>query len=197
MRSKTNQKEETRRKVLDAAGRGFHHCGYAGIGVDGLAKEAGVTSGAFYMHFGSKREAFVAALEAGLDEVIEALPRIQQEHRADWISAFANYYLGREHREDTECGCAMASLTPEVIRSDLETRSVYEERMNRIVDLMAQGLRGSDGERRSRAWGALGVLIGGLNVARAVKSEALADEIARSITAAAVDVAGETTISDD
>ena len=99
--------------------------------------------------------------------------------------------------EDTECGCAMASLTPEVIRSDLETRSVYEERMNRIVDLMAQGLRGSDGERRSRAWGALGVLIGGLNVARAVKSEALADEIARSITAAAVDVAGETTISDD
>ena len=74
MRQKGVDKAETRRKIIDAAGRGFRKHGYAGIGVDGLAKSAGVTSGAFYAHLGSKNGAFEVALEAGLDEVIEGVP---------------------------------------------------------------------------------------------------------------------------
>ncbi len=41
MRHKGVDKEETKRKVFEAAGRGFRKHGYAGIGVDGLAKSAG------------------------------------------------------------------------------------------------------------------------------------------------------------
>ncbi len=43
MRHKGVNKEETRQKMLEAVGRGFRGHGYAGIGVDGLAKTAGVT----------------------------------------------------------------------------------------------------------------------------------------------------------
>ena len=64
------KKEETRKRILDAASRSFRTYGYTGVGVDGLAKEAAVTSGAFYSHFGSKSAGFDLALEAGLDEVI-------------------------------------------------------------------------------------------------------------------------------
>ena len=77
MRYSADQKEKTRQKMLEAAGRGFRKYGYAGIGVDGLAKAAGVTSGAFYSHFGSKDGAFEVALIAGLDEVIEGIPKFQ------------------------------------------------------------------------------------------------------------------------
>ena len=57
MRYAAGHKEGARTRILDAAGRGFRRLGFGGIGVDGLAKEAGVTSGAFYGHFPSKAEA--------------------------------------------------------------------------------------------------------------------------------------------
>jgi len=193
MRHKGIAKEETRLKISEAAGRGFRRHGYAGIGVDGLAKAAGVTSGAFYAHFASKAGAFELALIAGLDEVIEGVPKFQREHGADWVKAFAAYYLGKAHRRDLECGCAMASLTPEVIRFGAEMHALYEKKMTRIADLVAGGLAsGSNKNRRERAWAMLGVLIGGLNVARAMKHKKTSEEVAEAIKAAAIEAAGRT-----
>jgi AcrR family transcriptional regulator len=191
MRHKGVDKEQTRRKILDAAGRGFREHGYAGVGVDGLAKAAGVTSGAFYAHFGSKDGAFAVALAAGLDEVIEGVPTFQRQHGADWVKAFADYYLGKPHRSDLGCGCAMATLTTEVVRSAAEVHTVFERKMTVIADLIAQGLAGgSDEDRRARAWSMLGVLIGGINIARAMKNTKAAEEVAEAIKTAAIKAAG-------
>ena len=193
MRHRGVSKEETRQKMLDAAGRGFRAQGYAGIGVDGLAKAAGVTSGAFYAHFGSKGGAFDVALAAGLDEVIHAIPQFQVEHGLDWVKAFADYYLGKPHRKDVACGCAMAALTPDVVRAGPNVHAAFEKKMTNIAELVADGLAGnSDEDRRARAWAMLGILIGGVNVARAMKTPKVANEVAESIKAAAVKAAGRT-----
>jgi len=179
--------------MVDAAGRSFKSHGFAGIGVDGIAKAAGVTSGAFYAHFGSKDAAFDAALALGLDEVIAGIPEFQREHGANWVSAFADYYLGKPHRADLSGGCAMTTLSPEVVRAGPGVHTAYEAKMRQIADLIAQGLKGkSKPEVLGRAWAMLGVLIGGLTIARAVKSSKLATEIARAIRDAAVEAAGET-----
>ncbi len=191
MSNKTGKKEETRQRMVEAASRGFRSHGFAGIGVDAIAKEAGVTSGAFYAHLGSKDGAFRAALDIGLDEVIEAIPKFQEDFGAQWVEAFADYYLSRAHREDLACGCAMAALSPEVVRAAPELHKAYETKMSAIANLVAQGLKGGDAEeRRARAWAMLGVLIGGLTIARAVKSRKGAEEIATSTRAAAVKAAG-------
>jgi TetR/AcrR family transcriptional repressor of nem operon len=191
MRHKGVDKEETRRKIVDAVGRGFRSHGYAGIGVDALARAAGVTSGAFYAHLGSKDGAFDVALAAGLDEAIAALPEFQREHGAGWVQAFADYYLGKAHRADLECGCAIATLAPEVVRAGTRVQAAFEKKMSRIVDLVAEGLAGgSPDERLARAWSMLAVLIGGINLARAMKSVRGADEVAAATRAAAVKVAG-------
>ena len=193
MRYKGIDKEATRMKVIEAAGRGFRKHGYAGIGVDGLAKAAGVTSGAFYAHFGSKNGAFDVALAAGLDEVIVGVPEFQTKHGTDWVKAFVEYYLGKPHRNDLECGCAMATLTPEVVRSGTEVHAAFEKKMSKIAALVAQGLAGdSDEERRARAWSMLGILIGGINIARAMKSTKASEEVADAIKAAAIKAAGST-----
>jgi len=193
MRYKTDHKEKTRQKMLDAAGRGFRKHGYAGIGVDGLAKAAGVTSGAFYSHFGSKDGAFEVALTAGLDDVIKGIPKFQTEYGAAWVKAFAEYYLGKPHQNDLDCGCAMATLTPEVVRFGAKVHSAFEKKMSIIADLIASGLAGSSEEdRRSRAWSMLGVLIGGLNIARAMKSTKASEEIADAIKTSAIKAAGRT-----
>lgn len=193
MRYKPNQKEETRKKMLAAVGRGFRSNGYAGIGVDGLAKAAGVTSGAFYAHFGSKGGAFDSALDAGLDEVIEAVPIYQRENGKDWVKAFVDYYLGVTHQDDLEGGCAMTTLTPEVVRSDSKVHEAFEQKMTVIIDLVAKGLAGdSEEDRRSRGWAMLSMLIGGLNFSRGMNSNKLSEEIAEAIKTAAIQAAGQT-----
>ena len=187
------KKEQTHQRMLDAASKGFRSHGYSGIGVDGIAKIAGGTSGAFYAHLGSKDKAFSAVLDAGLDEVIEAIPTIQNESGSEWVKAFADYYLGQAHRENLACGCAMTTLSPEVVRAGPELHAIYETKMKKIADLIANGLKGNAKHKRlSRAWAMLGVLIGGLTMARAVKSGKLAEEIAASIRASAMSVAGDT-----
>lgn len=193
MRYKTDQKEKTRQVMLEAASRGFRKHGYAGIGVDGLAKAAGVTSGAFYSHFGSKDAAFENALMAGLDEVIEGIPKFQNEHGTDWVKAFAEYYLGKPHQKNLDCGCAMATLTPEVVRFGARIHSAFEKKMSAIADIVANGLAGSsEQDRRTRAWAMLGVLIGGINVARAMKSAKVSEEVAEAVKTAAIKAAGRT-----
>lgn len=193
MRNKGVKKEETRQKMLDAAGRSFRSYGYSGIGVDGLAREAGVTSGAFYAHFGSKSAAFDTALTAGLDEVIQAVPQFQSEHKEGWVKAFADYYLGKPHRSDLACGCAMTTLAPEVVRSGPKVHALFEKKMNSIIDLIVEGLAGATHEeRRARAWAMLSTLVGGLTMARAVKSIKSADEIAEAVKPTAIKAAGKT-----
>ena len=188
---KGDKKLETRKRIIDSAGRSFRANGYAGIGVDGIAKAAGVTSGAFYAHMGSKDGAFEAALTAGLEEVIVAIPHFREQHGEKWIAAFAEYYLGQAHREDQACGCAMTTLSPEVVRGKTEFHTIYEEKMMIIAGLIGDGLEdGSKPECVSRAWSVLGVLIGGLTMARAVSSASLAENIASSIKIAAINVAG-------
>ncbi len=192
MRHKGIPKEETRRNVLDAASRGFRKHGFSGVGVDGIAKSAGVTSGAFYAHLGSKNKAFEAALVIGLEEVIQALPQFQEEHGKAWTEAFAAYYLGIAHRTDMECGCAMASMTADVTRSTGEIQSKYAEKMHEIATLVANGLSGSNDACRARAWSFLSILIGGLNVMRGFDSPEASEKVAEVIKQSAVAVAGST-----
>lgn len=191
--TKVSKKQETRKRIINAASQGFRSNGYAGIGVDGIAKEAGVTSGALYAHLGSKDGAFEAALSVGLDEVIAAMPEFQLQHGEQWVEAFSDYYLGQAHRDDLASGCAMTTLSPEVVRTRPELHAIYEEKMIEIVKLMAQGLVGKSYEERfAKAWAVLGILIGGLTMARAVASTKTANQIATAIKNAAVNAAGQT-----
>ena len=181
------KKEQTRARILDAASQSFRSSGYAGTGVDGIAKAAGVTSGAFYAHFGSKDGAFEAALASGMDEVIESIPNFQREFESDWVSAFADYYLSETHRNDLACGCAMTTLSPEIARADSGMHTAYEAKMNRIVGLIADGLDGNSQEDRlARAWAMLSTLIGGLTLSRAVANTDIANGIAAAARSAAV-----------
>lgn len=185
------RKAETQKSLLSAASRSFRSQGYAGVGVDGIARAAGATSGAFYSHLGSKDGAFLAALELGLDEVIETVPDYQRRYNSSWPEAFARYYLGSTHRRDLACGCAMTALSPDVVRSNDETRKLYEHKMKTIAELIAEGLEGeSDDEKLNKAWAFLSILIGALTTSRAMASEDQADAVASAAFTSSMTVVG-------
>jgi len=72
------RRERTRQRITDAAVRLFSAEGYRAASVDDICARAGVSKGAFYYHFKTKRELFLALLEdwlGGLDRAMEAARR--------------------------------------------------------------------------------------------------------------------------
>jgi TetR/AcrR family transcriptional regulator, transcriptional repressor for nem operon len=176
MRSDAKQTRETRKRVLDAAGREFRRHGFGGVGVDGLAKAAGLTSGAFYSHFRSKSAAFRAVVVTGIERLRLAVGHFRARQPENWFEAFAAYYLGADHRADIAGGCALPSLSAEVARADEATRADYEAELKRVAEDVAAAL--PDAPSRAAAWPLLAQLAGGVLLSRAVRDEALAREIA-------------------
>src|SRR4051812_5727069 len=105
MRYGPEHKQAARAKILLAVGRGFRKRGYDGIGVDGLAKEAGVTSGAFYGHFASKSEAFEAAALAGLVDLRHAIEQLRTAEGDGWLAKFVDFYLSAKRTCDLGDSC--------------------------------------------------------------------------------------------
>ncbi|WP_052571378.1 TetR/AcrR family transcriptional regulator [Geothrix fermentans] len=181
MRYKPEQKEQTAANILAAAAREFRLGGFGGTGVDGLAKEAGVTSGAFYKHFPSKTAAFEAAVVAGLEDFRRGIETFQAEGGDEWLTALTDYYLGLEHRANLAGSCVVPGLSAEVIRSTDEVRTVYQVGLERIAAAMQLGFPGlGEQERKQRSWALLAMLTGGVILSRAVRGEKVANEIAEA-----------------
>ncbi len=186
MAHRSGQKEESRARILAAAGRGFRRHGFGGLGVDGLATEAGVTSGAFYAHFKSKAAAFREAVTAGIRALHDGIEAMRAANGAGWREAFVDLYLGERRTCALADSCALQSLSVEVARADDDVRAAYEAELRQVIAAAAAGLSGgSQQARRDEAIALLALLAGGVSLARAVKDPALAEEIAAAVKQAA------------
>jgi AcrR family transcriptional regulator len=63
--------EDIRRSVIDAFAKLAVERGYAGTTVGAVAAAAGVSRGAFYRHFDSKRQCLIAAFDAYFDRLVD------------------------------------------------------------------------------------------------------------------------------
>ena len=166
---------DAHRRLADAVGRGFRTGGFGGAGVDALAKGAGLTSGAFYAHFESKADAFRLAVADGLAFLRGGIAQFQAQHGSGWRDPFIDFYLGARMEVGLDEACALPSFSSDVARSDPATRAVYQGELERLVDLVVQGVRVA--HARQRALALLAILTGAADMARAVKDDAIRREI--------------------
>lgn len=177
--SRSEQKLQTRQRILDAAGRGFRKGGFGGIGVDGLAKEAGVTSGAFYVHFDSKAEAFRASVAQGMADLKDGVRHCQTQYGRTWWPEFVRFYLGAKRTCELPESCALQSLASEVARSDAPSRAAFEAELRDLAAIVAAGPPSDDAPSDvDAAWAAMATLVGAVTFARAVTDPAMAERIA-------------------
>jgi len=190
MRYPPDHKQQARARIVEASGRAFRRHGLGGIGIDGLAREAGVTSGAFYGHFKSKDLAFREIAVEGLKALEEGVAALQATYGRDWVAPFVDFYLGERRTCELGDSCALQSLTPDVMRADAETRAAYEGAFAKIVDEVAKGLSHLLPEvARQRALALLSLLSGGVTLARGMASEEQSVEIAEALRVAAINIA--------
>jgi TetR/AcrR family transcriptional regulator, transcriptional repressor for nem operon len=176
MRYPPDQKARAREAILHAGARALRTNGFNGIGVDGLAASAGVTSGAFYSNFSNK--------EALLEEVVAACvgdPFIDSEsgslaERQDRLRKWLAMYISAAHRADPASGCVMPPLSADVARSSPQIRAAYQRKMLQLVRKMSNILEGSGPDRKKRAWSIIATMVGAIAISRAMPDGKEADQ---------------------
>jgi len=176
MRYEKGHKDTTHDRILEVAARRFRQEGIAGSGLAGIMSEAGLTNGAFYAHFSSKSEMVEKSLERATDEQWQQLEKqIDSGRLLDIVRA----YLSEEHRDHPDRGCPSAALLPEISRQQPATRHVYTESVKRLLNAVEKQLPDmpKGPTARETAIGTLGLLIGTLQLARAVHAPSFSEDI--------------------
>jgi len=185
MRYEKGRKDATHDRILEVAARKLRQDGIAASGLAGIMSEAGLTNGAFYAHFSSKSELVEKSLERASDEQWQ---QFEKEIASGHLLNVVRAYLSEQHRDHPESGCASAALLPEISRQEPDTRRVYTESVKRLLNAIEKQLADVPKGLTARELtiGTLGLLIGTLQIARAVDDPALS----KDILAAGTHVAG-------
>ncbi|MDX2147437.1 MAG: TetR/AcrR family transcriptional regulator [Planctomycetota bacterium] len=186
MASSKNSEGSAKERLLMAGGRVFRSGGFGGAGIDGLARTAGLTSGAFYASFDSKAEAFEQVVASGFVPLLSAIQTHQAEHGRRWLDAFVDFYLVERGRVDMCEACVLPTLSIDVARTKDSTRQVYQDQLSKVLDALAAGFRGD--RKKERALALVSILVGAALMARALPEGELRQALLEAARAAAKQV---------
>src|SRR3954447_648472 len=176
MRYGKDQKQATRQRILEAAGRRFKQDGIDGAGVAAVMSEAGLTNGAFYHHFTSKEDLVANVLA----DQLRAQRHSFEAQLSDGagLEAIVRSYLSPQHRDACADGSPSAALLDEIDRRPAATRRVYTDELLDIADDIAARLDPEDADAaRIDALALFGTMIGTLQLARALTDRDLSDQL--------------------
>jgi AcrR family transcriptional regulator len=143
MDSPPSRKEITHARIVATAARAIRRGGFQGVGVADIMKEAGLTHGGFYAHFGSRNALLAEALQrAGQDSaqrVVQATAA-RQARGASALRALVEGYLSDRHLGDLEAGCPVAALASEMPRQAPEVREASARQVRGLVAAVRRAL---------------------------------------------------------
>jgi TetR/AcrR family transcriptional repressor of nem operon len=183
MQYKKGHKDATRARLLTAASEMFRKDGFTASGVAAIMSQVGLTNGAFYAHFASKDDLIEKSLTHANDQQWQQFERLISSGR---LMELVENYLSPAHRDHPETGCPSAALLSEIPRQQPKARRAYTQGVERL--LMALEDKFSNGANRSgrpAAMAVISLLVGSLQLARAVDEDSLSDDILRAGISAA------------
>jgi TetR/AcrR family transcriptional repressor of nem operon len=151
--------------IISAGAKLFREHGFDGVGVIEVAKEAGLTHGAFYGHFRSKA-----------DLAAESCRRAFEEQHGVWpagmtLSKFVSMYLSGEHRDRPAEGCPVPCFAESIGRQEAIVRREYAKGFeNYVRQISAQFEMAGQTKVRARkdALLLISALVGGVSAARSI-----------------------------
>ncbi len=135
---------DTRKRILELASAAFARDGYEGTSLNEVIRESGLTKGAFYFHFPSKKELALAAFRYKQEQLVERL-FAEAEEQPDALGALHVLLRARVRvfRADPSLGCVLrlgAELGAEA-GPDSEFARYQELTIEAFADLVRRGQR--------------------------------------------------------
>jgi TetR/AcrR family transcriptional repressor of nem operon len=169
-------KQVTRQRIIEKAGRRFKQDGIDGSGISTLMADAGLTNGAFYAHFASKDDLVANVVADELRAQMERYDTLRPGRQG--LEDFVRGYLSPEHRDQPSTGCPSAALLDEIGRCTDATKQAYTEGATAIVEEIAARLAPADPQSaRGKAIGLFAMMVGTLQLSRALSDREFADEV--------------------
>ncbi len=185
MRYSPDHKDLTRQRIIDTASLLFKERGIDATGIALVMSTAELTNGAFYAHFTSKEALVEAVITDQVDKQIEEFAEFP--HTIEGVKTIVAAYLSQKHRDNCAAGCPSAALLDEIGRRSETTKEAYSANMLRLVDSFQDHFSDLDTEQtRSLVFSLLGLLIGTLQLARAMTNGEVSDTILESGQTAAL-----------
>ncbi|RMF23755.1 MAG: TetR/AcrR family transcriptional regulator [Deltaproteobacteria bacterium] len=184
-RYRPGHKEQTSKKIVDAAARLFREKGVAGARVEDVMGAVGLTVGGFYRHYDSKEKLLAQAISRAF-ETSRALVQATPEglRGREWLRVAAALYLNEQHRDNVGGGCPLPALSGDIARASDRVRRHFEDELKAIVAAIAEHLEGTPEEREAAAWQFCALGLGALLLARTVADPELSSRILDSARAA-------------
>jgi len=174
MRYQPEHKGEVHRKILKDAARRVRAEGITGAAVSSVMRDAGLTHGGFYKHFGSKDELLTKSLSEAFREVADHLTQAAEKSQpATAWKAIVKAYLSPEHCDHAERGCPLAALAPELARADHGMKAPIRGELIKYKNRMLPWMPGRRVADKERAFFAIfSTMIGAIAIARILPDEA-------------------------
>jgi len=183
MRYSPDHKDKVRQEIVKDGARRVRTEGLTGAAVSAVMRDAGLTHGGFYKHFGNKNELLAESLSEGFRETLDRFARAAGQSRPEtaW-KAIVRTYLSIEHCDHPEFGCPLAALAPELARADRKMkRQIHEELENykaRMLPIMP-GRRTADRERAFLV--IFSTMIGAIEMARMQPAPAMREKVLANV----------------
>src|SRR5215475_261754 len=137
------RKRDTREKILESARRLFNRKGYAGVSIEEIMNDAGLTHGGFYRHFSGKAELYAAAVRQFLCKKTPAAWQRRREPRAvttHLAQRIVDAYFSREHFDDRDGCCPLIGMASDVQRRGEVVKTAYQEVVEQLVKVFEDDL---------------------------------------------------------
>jgi TetR/AcrR family transcriptional repressor of nem operon len=174
MRYRPEHRVQTHQKIVKDAARRVRAEGLTGAAVSAVMRDAGLTHGGFYKHFGSKDELVLESLRAAFREIADFLARAAQntQPRNAW-KVIVKTYLSAEHCDHAECGCPLAALAPELARADKTMKAQILAEMEKYKSRMLPFMPGRRTADKERAFLVIiSAMLGAVAIARILPDRA-------------------------
>jgi TetR/AcrR family transcriptional repressor of nem operon len=172
------EKDASHRRIVKAAAAQIRRDGVDAVRVSELMREAGLTHGGFYRHFGSREDLIDEAIEAALTDGSRQADTGESLDPSAQLAQIIDGYVSKAHRDNPQVGCAVAALPADVLRCGSRARHAYSRQVRRYIDRLVGLIRGVEPDaERDEAILTLSALVGAVAMARAVDDAELSDEI--------------------
>jgi AcrR family transcriptional regulator len=143
-RKRTYDPDGTRRRLLDVAAAAFQSRGYNATSMHDIMREAGVTGGALYHHFATKKALGLAVIHERVAKAVEETwiqPVTSARSAADGILAVFEQVAAALDERGAVLGCPLNNLALELSLADPEFRLAVQNVFEAWRKAIAQKLR--------------------------------------------------------
>ena len=168
MRYRPEHRTTTHQKIVKDAARRVRAEGLKGSAVSAVMRDAGLTHGGFYKHFGSKDELVMESLREAFEQVAGFLSQAAQNSPPGtaW-KAIVKTYLSVGHCDHPDRGCPLAALASEFARADKTVKAHILNELKKYKIRMRPFMPGRRAADRERAFMLIfSTMLGAMAIAR-------------------------------